>query len=145
MWVRLRSKGINVPRRYVRRCLKHVDPVGTNLRRRNRLKRRTYSNPGPNFCWHFDGYDKLKPFGFPIHGCIDGFSRRIMWLNVGPTNNNPQVVALHYLNTLLELKTVPCLLRCDRGTENVHIHKIQVFLRRNDTDCFSGNKQLAST
>ena len=30
-----------------------------------------------------------------------------MWLNVGPTNNNPQVVALHYLNTLLELKTVP--------------------------------------
>ena len=59
-----------------------------------------------------------------------------MWLHVGATNNNPQVVALHYLNTLLELKTVPCLLRCDHGTENVHIHKIQVF---------SGNKQLAST
>ena len=23
--------------------------------------------------WHVDGYDKLKPFGFPIHGCIDGY------------------------------------------------------------------------
>ena len=21
--------------------------------------------------WHTDGYDKLKPFGFCIHGCID--------------------------------------------------------------------------
>ena len=22
--------------------------------------------------WHVDGYDKLKPYGFPVHGCIDG-------------------------------------------------------------------------
>ena len=27
---------------------------------------------GPNWCWHIDGYDKLKAFGFPIHACIDG-------------------------------------------------------------------------
>ncbi len=27
---------------------------------------------GPKFCWHLDGYDKLSPFGFYIHGCIDG-------------------------------------------------------------------------
>ena len=27
---------------------------------------------GPDFCWHIDGYDKLKPYGFAIHGCIDG-------------------------------------------------------------------------
>ncbi|KAL5515272.1 hypothetical protein EMCRGX_G000417 [Ephydatia muelleri] len=33
---------------------------------------RTYVNKGPNWCWHIDGYDKLKPFGFPIHACIDG-------------------------------------------------------------------------
>ena len=23
--------------------------------------------------WHLDGYDKLKPYGFAIHGCIDGY------------------------------------------------------------------------
>jgi hypothetical protein len=40
----------------------------------------TLINPGPNFAWHADGYDKLKPYGFPIHGCIDGFSRRLIWL-----------------------------------------------------------------
>ena len=27
---------------------------------------------GPNFLWHCDGYDKLKPYGLCIHGCIDG-------------------------------------------------------------------------
>ena len=30
---------------------------------------------GPNYVWHIDGYDKLKPFGIAISGCIDGFSR----------------------------------------------------------------------
>ena len=30
--------------------------------------------------WHIDGYDKLKPYGFCVHGAIDGFSRRIMWI-----------------------------------------------------------------
>ena len=24
--------------------------------------------------WHSDGYDKLKPYGLPIHGCIDGYN-----------------------------------------------------------------------
>ena len=28
---------------------------------------------GPNYAWHCDGYDKLKPYGLPIHGCIDGY------------------------------------------------------------------------
>ena len=29
-----------------------------------------------------DGYDKLKPYGFPIHGCIDEYSRRVLWLKM---------------------------------------------------------------
>ena len=33
---------------------------------------------GPNFVWHLDGHDKLKPFGFSIHYCIDGFSRNLI-------------------------------------------------------------------
>ena len=43
--------------------------------------------------WHLDGYDELKPYGFCIHGCIGGYSRQIMWLEVGRTNNHPGVVA----------------------------------------------------
>ena len=28
---------------------------------------------GPNSVWHCDGMDELKPYGFAIHGCIDGY------------------------------------------------------------------------
>ena len=38
--------------------------------------------------WHIDGYDKIKPYGFAIHGVIDRFSRKILWLRVASSNNN---------------------------------------------------------
>ena len=28
---------------------------------------------GPNYIWHVDAYDKLKPYGMSISGCIDGY------------------------------------------------------------------------
>lgn len=53
--------------------------------------------------WHLDGYDKLKPFGFPIHGCMIhssfSYSRKILWL---PTNNDPKVVATYYLKATVD-------------------------------------------
>lgn len=55
-------------------------------RSRRRLQRRVYHNKGPNYLWHLDAYDKLKPYGICIHGCIDGFSRHIMWLKAGTVN-----------------------------------------------------------
>ena len=51
--------------------LRDIDPEGTESRRRHRLRRRVYSNHGPNYAWDIDGHDKLKPFGFAIHGAID--------------------------------------------------------------------------
>ena len=46
------------------------------------LRRRSYTNPGTNFAWHIDGYDKLKPYGFPIHGGVDSLSRRVVVENL---------------------------------------------------------------
>ena len=71
----------------VQQLLKEFDSEGTEMRKAHRLKRRRYHNPGPNYSWHCDGYDKLKPYGFPIHGCIDGWSRKILWLLVTRSNN----------------------------------------------------------
>ena len=63
MWHTLRLKyGLCIPRSTVQSLLKEMDPVGTEERRKHRLKRRTYSSSGPNECWHVDGYDKMKPF-----------------------------------------------------------------------------------
>ena len=52
----------------------------------------------------FKGHDKLKPFGFPIHGGIDGYSRKVLWLEVVKSNNAPDVPAHLYLETVKQLK-----------------------------------------
>lgn len=135
---RMITKGLKVAAHAVRLAMRFINPEEVQNRRRRRLQRRTYANPGPNFCWHMDGYDKLKPFGFAIHGCIDGFSRKVLWLHIGNTNKNPQVVALYFVRAVQKYKTQPMLVRCDRGTENIHAEKIQKFMRRFDDDPFAG-------
>ena len=46
------------------------------------MVRRIYCSNGPNDVWHCDGYDKIKQYGFPIHGGVDGFSRKILWFYI---------------------------------------------------------------
>ena len=71
MQCHLRSRyKLNIPRDNVMNILKEVDPEGTEIRRSRKLCRRKYISPGPNHCWHTDRYDKLKPFGLPMHGVI---------------------------------------------------------------------------
>jgi hypothetical protein len=69
--------------------LRRLDPEGCARRRAKHLKQRSYTSPGPNLYWHMDGYDKLKLYGFVVHGCIDGWSRKLLWLKVCRSNNNP--------------------------------------------------------
>ena len=49
-------------------------------------------------------YDKLNPFGFPIHGAIDGFLRYILWSKVEKLNDNPVLIAKCFTETALRLK-----------------------------------------
>ena len=138
IWHTLRLKyGIFVPRNMVMNRLREIDPVGTAERTAHRLRRRKYTSLGPNDCWHMDGYDKLKPFGFPIHGCIDGFSRKLIWLNFVPSNNDPFVIARLYLNQVINLGGCPKRVRSDRGSENIVVAAIQCFFRRHGSGPFS--------
>ena len=73
VWHTLKMEGVQVPRIVVQETLKELDPEGTQRRKAHRLKRRKYHTRGPNHTWHMDGYDKLKLFGFPVHGAIHGF------------------------------------------------------------------------
>ena len=134
--------GLVVSRETVRHALKLLDPDGVERRSQHKLKRRAYSAKGPNFIWHLDGYDKLKPFGLCIHGAIDGYSRRILWLEVGPSNNNPRIVARYFMDCVKQLGGAPRTIRGDRGTENVNIAAMQSFLRRNGTDSMAGQKSF---
>ena len=142
MWKRLKLLGICVPRKSVRYALLVLDPNGVNLRKKKRLRRRNYVNPGPNFCWHVDGNDKSKPFGFAIHAAIDGFSRKIMWLEVGRSNNNPTIITSYYLESVRVHKCVPCVMRCDMGTENAHLSYLQPYFTRNSDGPFAGDNSF---
>ena len=106
-----------------------LNPAGVELRTCRRLQRKAYLSPGPDHTWHIDGYDKLKPYGFAIHGATDGFSRRILWPYVSASNNNPSNIAFYFLQTIKELKKVPQVVRGDRGSGNIIVYGVQRFLR----------------
>ena len=139
MWRILTTKwNLCVSQHDVRQLLKVMDPVGVEARSQRRFRRRQYINKGPNYMIHVDGFDKLKPFGISVHGAIDGFSRRILWLKVGPSNKNPRYIARFYIELVQKLQGVPKIIRGDRGTENSLIRDIQIALRLQHTDTFSG-------
>ena len=83
------NNGIKTDRERVRLCLKTIDPESVKRRKAYELKRQMYVFQGPNFKWNIYSYDKLKPFGFPIHEAVDRFSRKIF-----------RVLARPYLMTL---------------------------------------------
>ena len=129
IWHTLCLDGLQVPRRVVAGVVRELDPEGCEMRRSKRLRRRKYSVPGPNYCWHIDGYDKLKPYGFPIHGCVDGWSRKIMWLQLARSNNDPEVPAKNFLQCVAEFGGCPVKVRSDCGTENGVLAVIQCEFR----------------
>ena len=131
MWHTLELEGLRVSRIVVQEFVKELDPEGSELRKSHCLKRRQYHNPGPNYAWHVDGYDKLKPWGFPIQGCIDGYSRRIMWLRVARSNNLPEFPAMYYVETVKELGGCPIQVVTDLGTQNGLLASIQSYFRNN--------------
>ncbi|XP_041361772.1 uncharacterized protein LOC121377750 [Gigantopelta aegis] len=104
------------------------------------MQRRKYMNPGPNFVWHIDGYDKLSRYGICIHGAVDGFSRKIIWLQAYHTNKDPRVIAGYFMESVGIENKCPQRIRADRGTENGHVEQMQKFLRRNHTDSYAGEK-----
>ena len=127
VWHTLRLEGIRVARHVVEQLMREIDPEGCERRPAKRLKRRTFFSLGPNFCCHIDGYDKLKPYGFPIHGGIDGYSRKILWLKVARTKNDPKVIANYLLECVHQQGGCPFKVRSDCGTENVVVAALQSY------------------
>ncbi|KAF3851382.1 hypothetical protein F7725_013154, partial [Dissostichus mawsoni] len=123
----LRQKhSLTVKRDEVMNLMRELDPSGVQLRSNRRFVRRTYSSEGPNHVWHVDGYDKLKPYGLAISGCIDA------------TNNDPGVIAQNYIRCVTEHGVIPMRLRTDCGTENGTMAAIQCALRSRHSDNFAG-------
>ena len=101
-----------------------------------------YVSQGLNLIWLIDGYDKLKPFGFPIHGAIDGFSRKVLRLNICPSNNDPYIISYFYVNCISNLKYVPRTIRDDRDSENVVVACMRWYIRGEHQESMSGRSSF---
>ena len=88
------------------------------------------------------------------------FSRKIIWLEVLTTNNNPNVVLVSYLLAVLENNGInhvmllssyirvcyhvgcPSIVRADHGTENTTLAAAHMALRHQHHDDLSGSKSF---
>ncbi|XDV44873.1 hypothetical protein PO909_013091 [Leuciscus waleckii] len=113
------QKGFTVKRETVWLQLSVLDPYGVAYRRARRLRRRRYHNLGPNIMWHIDSYDKLKTYSLCINGCVDGFSRNVMWLKVYFTNNEPKVIATYFIETVKNRDGCPRRIHADRALKTL--------------------------
>lgn len=117
----LRSLGFRVQRRRERKCIARLDPQNSALRWGILVSRRVYQVPWPNSLWHLDGHHSLIRWKLVIHGCIDGFSRRIMYLRCH-SNNLAETVLDLFLDTVRkDGDRWPSRIRVDREVENVLI------------------------
>ncbi|KAL2093147.1 hypothetical protein ACEWY4_010459 [Coilia grayii] len=108
--------------------MRDVDASGVASRYpgQKKIHRRNYHSHGPNDTWHIDGNDKLKFFGMWIHLCIDGFSRRLLWLKVGTSNRKQKFVARYFYDTVVKEGGCPKMIRSDRGKENLVVGQMQI-------------------
>ena len=112
------SRGTQYSKEAVRIVLNVLDQEGVSRRKSHRLKRQKYRNKGSNHVWHMNGNDKLRPFGFYVHGCTDVFSRKIIWLHVPNTNKGPAVIAYYFLKEVKVINGTATKISADLGSEN---------------------------
>ena len=61
---------------------------------------------------------KLKPYSIRIHGCIDGYSRQVTWLEFASANKVPEQIAKYYLDVIEKILGKPKFIKADNGTEH---------------------------
>ena len=120
----LTQRGIIVPRSRLRASIHRVDPENTALRRSLAIRRRVYHVEGPNSLWHIDSHHKLIRWKFVTHGCIDGYSRSIMYLCCA--DNNRASTACDAFSHAVHSHGLPQRIRTDCGGENVEIWRFMV-------------------
>ena len=115
----IRSLGLRIQRKKIRKSLVRIDPKNSALRMGIVVHRRKYYVPWPNSLWHIDGHHSLIRWGLVIHGCIDGYSRRIIFLNCSNNNLSETVLTLFMQAIRNDNGLWPSRIRVDYGVENV--------------------------
>ena len=111
---RASSRDISYALRAIPSSSAAVDSRLPGMKRKRRLN---YETKGPNWLWCVDGHDKLSSYGIEIYGCVDAYSRKIIWWYVGLSNRTGISVCRQYLNTIKVVGRCPNFIRSDCGSE----------------------------
>ena len=130
----LRQRGVYIQRWRVRESIIRVDTINRANRWGSRILRRPYSVPHPNYLWHMDTNMKLRHWRFCIHGCVDGFSRALLYLRVN--NNNRATTVLGCFQQGASEWGYPSRVRADNGGENIAVGEFMVWFRGENRGSF---------
>ena len=100
-------------RKFLKTMFENYTPDSVERKKARKLEKQVYVSQGPNFIWHIDDYNKLKPFGFPTQVPIDGFRRKVVRLNRCPSNSDRYIFRYFYMYSISHLKLVPRTIRSD--------------------------------
>ncbi|KAL0961755.1 hypothetical protein UPYG_G00331290 [Umbra pygmaea] len=119
-----------------------VDSVGvfsrmTNLRC---ISRRRYSVPYPKYLVHIDTNHKLIRYNMVIFGGIDGYSRKIMYLQI--SDNNRSDTHLAFFREAVSTHGFPQRVRGDHSAENVGIAELMSSVPQTENNSFIAGKSV---
>ena len=137
------QRGLFIQRWRVREAIMRVDPINRANRWGQRIQRRPYSVPHPNFLWHIDTNMKLRHWRMCIHGCVDGFSQAIIYLRVN--NNNRATTVLSCFQQATVEWGHPSRVRADNGGENVAVGDYMVWFRGENRGSFLTGPSVRNT
>ena len=117
---------LHVTRAQLRKVLQAHDQIGIDERKKKAVYRVEYKNAGYNHAHHMDGWHKLIHYKIVVHGCIDGFSRKIIFL-LASTNNKATTVFSSFFRKVQETGEIPALISVDGGGENVLVADYMIY------------------
>lgn len=115
--------GLRLTFRQVRDVLEIIDGPGQESRRVQATRRPNFVVAFPNYVWSMDGNHDLVAYKIIVHGAIDAYSRRFMFL--GASDNNRATTVLNLFDEAVEKHGFPALVRADFGGENEDVkHRV---------------------
>lgn len=118
--------------------MRALDPVDIEMRKAYRLCRRVYYAKGPVLydIWTVETNVNHKH-------AVNRYSRKIIWLEVSDSNNDPRLIARYFLTPLMtNTKSPHPILRCDVGTENCIALLLQEYFSHDSTDPIAGTQSV---